>query len=126
MAGAGDFTRVAGSVGGAVAAAPGAKEGSAAAAPASVAEEVEAEEFLLPGGRVEGRAGGGSVALEEEEAVDEVGESGRAVIGDVVVWEVEEDEERRGRVADEEAKGLDSSLGVASLLLSPSSSLSCD
>jgi len=111
IAGAGDLTRVAGSVGGDVAAAPGVKradglEGSAPP-PASVLEEVEAEEFLLFGGRVDGRTGGGS-AREEEEVVEEVGESGRLIGG------------RRGRVA--EGGEWVSSDGVTSPLLSSESS----
>jgi len=117
MAGAGDLTRVAGSVGGAVAAAPGVICASAAASTAPEAEEVEAVEFLL-GGRVDGRAGA-SAAREEEEVVEEVGESGRAMVGEAVVGEVEAEEEGRGRVAEE--KGFVSSLGDVSPLLSSSS-----
>ena len=57
---------------------------------------MEAEEFRLPGtGREEGR--GGASALEEVEVVEEVGESGRAVTLE---------------------KGFDSSLGLASDVLS--------
>jgi len=85
------------------------EESAPAPPPASVFEDVEAEEFLLLlfGGRVDGRAGGRS-AREEEEVVEEVGESGRFIGG------------RRGRVADE--GGCVSSDGVTSPLLSSKSS----
>lgn len=120
IAGAGDLTRRYGNVGGAVAAAPGVKNKALLSAPSVVVEDVEAEEFRF-GGRVDGRAGGGSAApaREEEEAVEEVGESGRLAAAVVDRAEVEG---RRGSVEEAEERGLVSSLGVTSPLLSSTSS----